>query len=445
MSKPQRFLDWSQLTRQQRQAACSTAIARATRLEARLHAFVQLSARQEISSQTGSLAFLPYAAKDLFFANDHLPCCGLTTAIGTDRHAYADALRDLDQAGASRIGFTAMTELAYEPSGFNAVSGYPRNPWNYDFIPGGSSSGSAVAVASGASVIALGSDTGGSIRIPAHCCGVTGFKPSFGAVSTAGAVPLAPFLDCIGVLARSAADLAPVAAVLVAKAVSPRVIEKVAVFADALQAAERPVRQACQDGVDWLSTLSLKVSFVDALEVIAKIDEHALIVMQGEAARTHARRIENPEINSVLRKRLAKGLTIDDTSLAASRAMRSQLVDDFEEKILADADAAILPVMPICTPCYADVDPASASFSGRRLYDLSRYCRFVNMLGLPALALPVGFDDRGLPVGVQVIGRRGRDRDLIALARRIQEKSDWHARVPDAIHNLIEIDAALLT
>src|SRR5215471_6293387 len=99
MSKPQRFLDWSQLTRQQRQAACSTAIARATRLEARLHAFVQLSARQDISSHTGSLAFLPYAAKDLFFANDHLPCCGLTTAIGTDRHAYADALRDLYQAG----------------------------------------------------------------------------------------------------------------------------------------------------------------------------------------------------------------------------------------------------------------------------------------------------------------------------------------------------------
>src|SRR5262249_36843193 len=212
MSKPQRFSDWTQSTLQQRRAAFSAAIARATRLEARLHAFVQLSARQEISSQTGSLAFLPYAAKDLFFANDHLPCCGLTTAIGTDRHAYADALRDLDQAGGSRIGFTAMTELACEPSGFNAVSGYPRNPWNYDFIPGGSSSGSAVAVASGASVIALGSDTGGSIRIPAHCCGVTGFKPSFGAVSTAGAVPLAPFLDCIGVLARSAADLAPVAA-----------------------------------------------------------------------------------------------------------------------------------------------------------------------------------------------------------------------------------------
>ena len=156
MSTPQRFLDWSLLTLEQRQAAFSTAIARATRLEARLHAFVQLSARQEISSDTGSLAFLPYAAKDLFFASDHLPCCGLKTAIEADRDADADTLRSLDQACARRIGFTAMTELAYEPSGFNAVSDYPRNPWNYDFIPGGSSSGSAVAVASGISVIALG-------------------------------------------------------------------------------------------------------------------------------------------------------------------------------------------------------------------------------------------------------------------------------------------------
>jgi aspartyl-tRNA(Asn)/glutamyl-tRNA(Gln) amidotransferase subunit A len=445
MSKPQSFLDWSQLTLQQRRAASSTAIARANRLEPQLRAFVHLSGPQEISSHTGPLAFLPYAAKDLFFVKDHLPCCGLATPIEPDRAAYADVLRDLDQAGANRIGFTAMTELAYEPSGFNAVASNPRNPWNDDFIPGGSSSGSAVAVASGAGVIALGSDTGGSIRIPAHCCGVTGWKPSWGAVSVAGAVPLAPFLDCIGLLARSAADLAPAAAVLMANAISPGIIEKVAVFADALQAAERPVRQACQDGVDWLSTLSLKVSFVDALEAIAKIDEHALIVMQGEAARTHARRLEDPATNPVLRKRLARGLTIDEDTLSASRAMRTALLDAFEDNILGFADAAILPVMPICTPRYSDVDPASPNFSGRRLYDLSRYCRFVNMLGLPAVALPVGFDDHGLPIGLQLIGRRGRDRDLITLAGRMQKNSDWHARVPDAIHDLIEIDEGLPT
>src|SRR5262249_51948671 len=194
MAKPQSFLDWSQLTLGQRRTASSTAIARANRLEAQLHAFVQLSVPQEISSHTGSLAYVPYVAKDLFFAPNHWPCCGLAAPIEPDRAAYADALRALDQAGATRIGFAAMTELAYEPSGYNAVADYPRNPWNCDFVPGGSSSGSAVAVASGAGVIALSSDTGGSIRIPAHCCGVTGWKPSWGAVSVAGAVPLAPFL-----------------------------------------------------------------------------------------------------------------------------------------------------------------------------------------------------------------------------------------------------------
>jgi aspartyl-tRNA(Asn)/glutamyl-tRNA(Gln) amidotransferase subunit A len=440
MAKPQRFLDWSLLTLHRRRSASSTGIARATRLEGRLHAFVELDAPQDIALKMRSLAFLPYAAKDLFFAPNHLPHCGLTAAIASRRETYADALRCLDQAGARRIGFTAMTELAYEPSGFNAVADYPRNPWNCDFIPGGSSSGSAVAVASGVSVIALGSDTGGSIRIPAHCCGVTGLKPSWGAVSAAGSVPLAPFLDCIGLLARSAADLTPAAEVLLSDTVSRMDIEKVVVFSDLLEAAEPPIRRVCQDGVDLIRTLPVTVSSVDALPAITAIDEHALIVMQGEAARTHARFIDYPATNPILRKRLAKGLTIDDETLAASRAMRAALVDAFEDKILGSADAAILPVMPICTPRYVDVDPASPSFSGRRLYDLSRYCRFVNMLGPPAVALPVGFDDHGLPVGLQLIGRRGHDCDLIALAARIQNKSDWHARVPDAIHDLIEVD-----
>lgn len=120
-----------------------------------------------------------------------------------------------------------MTELAYEPSGYTTVSDWPRNPWNFDFVPGGSSSGSAIAVASGVVPFALGSDTGGSIRIPANCCGLIGWKPSFGAVSTVGTVPLAPFLDCIGLLAHSVTDLAPAADVLLPNAPLPRPIDHV--------------------------------------------------------------------------------------------------------------------------------------------------------------------------------------------------------------------------
>jgi len=419
------------------------AIVRATRLQERLQAFVELSVARDSSPKTGPLASLPYAAKDLFFSPNHQPQCGLAAAIEPDRQAYADALHDLDEAGAVCVGFTAMTALAYEPSGFNAAADYPRNPWNCDFIPGGSSSGSAVSVAAGMSVVALGSDTGGSIRIPAHCCGVTGFKPSSGGIDVTGTVPLAPFLDCVGLLARSAADLAPSAEILLFNAPPPAVIEKIVVCDDVLDAAEPPIRHRCQDGINLIGTLPVALSHVDALSAITAIDEHALIVMQGEAARTHASRLDQPALDPVLRKRLAKGLTIDDGTLAASRAMRAPLLKDFEEKVLGSADAAVLPVMPICTPVFVDVDPASASFSGRRLYDLSHYTRFVNMLGLPAIVIPIGFDDHGLPIGLQLIGRHGRDRDLIAFAAAIQDNSDWHGRVPDGINDLIESDATL--
>jgi aspartyl-tRNA(Asn)/glutamyl-tRNA(Gln) amidotransferase subunit A len=438
-----RFLDWKLLTPEAQRAACATAIAQAMRIEPRLRAFVEFAGPQETSSRIGSLAHIPYAAKDLFFTCDHRPRNGLAGEIESLFDQPAETLKLFDDAGATCIGFTAMTELAYEPSGYNAVCDYPRNPWNCDFIPGGSSSGSGVAVASGVAVIAIASDTGGSIRIPANCCGVTGWKPSWGAVSTAGAVPLAPFLDCIGLLARSAEDLTHAADVLLCKPDTHRVIEKVVVLADTLRDAETAVHRACQDGVDVIQSLPVEVSRIDGLPAIGTIDEHALVIMQGEAARTHASRIDHPATHPILRKRLTKGLTIDDTTLAASRPMRPRLVDDFEDKILGAAHAAILPVMPICTPPNVDVDPASASFSGRRLYDLSRYCRFVNMLGLPAVAVPVGFDDRGLPVALQLIGRRGRDRELIALAIRMQQKTDWHSRVPGAIDDLVEIGTSL--
>jgi Asp-tRNA(Asn)/Glu-tRNA(Gln) amidotransferase A subunit family amidase len=158
---------------------------------------------------------------------------------------------------------------------------------------------------------------------------------------------LAPFLDCIGVLARSAADLAPGAEVLVSSALRQRMIEKVVVFGDVLEAAEPPVRRACQDGVDLIPALPVTVSRVDALPAIAAIDEHALIVMQGEAARTHARFIDHPATNPILRKRLAKGLTIDDTTLATSRAMRSRLVDDFEDTVLGRADYKMNPIQAL--------------------------------------------------------------------------------------------------
>jgi aspartyl-tRNA(Asn)/glutamyl-tRNA(Gln) amidotransferase subunit A len=439
-----RFADWAQLTTQAQYTVAISASARAKQFESRLRAFVEIEHAVVAPSTNNSLAFIPYAAKDLFVGPKHRPKGGLADVLDFGLNGYADVLRTLDDAGACRVGYTAMTELAYEPSGYNAVSTYPRNPWNLDFITGGSSSGSAVAVTSGAAVIALGSDTGGSIRIPSHCTGATGWKPSWGAVSVAGALPLAPFLDCLGLLARSAADLAPAAAVLAADVEPQRAIESVVVLADALRSAEPSVCNPCQHGIDAIQACGVAVSHVEGLPAIEAIDAHAMIVMQGEAARVHAGRLDHPAISPVLRRRLAKGLMIDDATLAASRAIRPQLVKDFEEQVLGNADAAILPVMAIRTPPLAEVDPALPSFSARRLYELSRYTRFVNMLGLPAVSIPVGFDDRGLPVALQMIGRPGSDFDLIALAIRVQAKTDWHGRFPTAIHDLIDSSEGLL-
>ena len=439
MPSLRRFAEWRDVPSESREREFASALRRAKWFDERLHAFVEFSAANRQSSHSGQLQSQPYAAKDLFITGSHRPRAGLKEPILFEAKPAA-ALSLLDRAGARCLGFTAMTELAYEPSGYNAVCERARNPWNFGFVPGGSSSGSAVAVASGLVVFALGSDTGGSIRMPAHCCGVTGWKPTWGSVSAEGALPLAPFLDCVGLLARSAADLAPAADVLHGAQMLSRPIETIAVAADALQETEHPVRRACEDGIAALQALGVAISKVDALAAIAKIDEHALLIMQAEAARTHAQRLDSGELNPVLSKRLSKGLAIDDSALAASRALRPVLAGDFASFVLGDSDALILPVMPMRTPGWEDVDPASPRFSGRQLYALSRFCRFVNMLGWPAVAVPVGFDDRGLPVAIQIIGRAGSDRTLIALAQAMQSRTDWHARVPAAIADLIADD-----
>ncbi|HEX5507494.1 MAG TPA: amidase, partial [Pseudolabrys sp.] len=326
------------------------AVGLARQLEPRLHAFVTVESASSPPSRDGAVAGIPYAAKDMFAAPDHRPAGGLPPSAGFTIDGYAEVLRRLDDAGAFRVGFTAMTELAYEPSGYNAVVPYARNPWNPDFIPGGSSSGSAVAVASGSVVLALGSDTGGSIRIPAHCCGVTGWKPTWGSVSVAGALPLVPFLDTVGLLVRSASELAPAAAVL-SPVAQPRVpVERIVVLRDAVERAEPSVGRACKDGIDAIEALGTMISDMNGLRAVEAIDRHALNVMQGEAVRTHAGRLDDPAIHPILRTRLVKGLAVDDAALSASRSARARLVAEFEETVFGKADAALLPVMPLRTP-----------------------------------------------------------------------------------------------
>jgi aspartyl-tRNA(Asn)/glutamyl-tRNA(Gln) amidotransferase subunit A len=239
-------------------------------------------------------------------------------------------------------------------------------------------------------------------------------------------------MDTIGIITRSAADLALIwpqvsadNAGVAAEHLSATVLE------DAFGACDAEVADICRGAIAVLTETGMTIAARSGFPEQA--DQYALLVLQTEAARQHRERIEDTRIDASLRKRLAKGLAISDESLGVALEARDMLRDQFLSHYLGDATAALLPVMPIGTPRVAEVDPASTHFNPRALYALSRFTRFVNYLGLPALAVPAGFDSRGLPVGLQIVGRPGGDALLLEIGVRLQASSDWHGRVPTAI------------
>ncbi len=333
----------------------------------------------------------------------------------------------LDLAGACLIGTATMTELAYEASGIGRRGAL--NPWRFDAIPGGSSTGSAILVAAGCCFAALGSDTAGSVRIPAHCCGVSALKPGYGRIPLDGAMSLAPSLDTAGVFARSAADLALLWPIVSGETQSVSgVLSRAVVLQDAFDSSDVEIAAIVRGAVDVLATSGIALEERSGFPEEA--DRQTLIVLQAEATGEHRSRLEDSNIDVTLRKRLRKGLSISDQELASALAARKDLRDQFILSCLGETDVAFLPVMPVRTPRVNEVDPASAQFNPRVLYALSRFTRFVNYFGLPALAVPAGFDRDGMPVGLQMIGRPGSEAVLLQIAARLQERTDWHGRVP---------------
>jgi aspartyl-tRNA(Asn)/glutamyl-tRNA(Gln) amidotransferase subunit A len=422
-----RLPDWNSLSAPGRSAALEQCRRRLAHIGRKLHAVEHIYPAE--TPRQGALAGLPYVAKDMFATGRSQPSWGCIApqAPASPRASIVDRL---DRAGASLIGTATMTELAYEPSGIGRRGAL--NPWRFDCVPGGSSTGSAILVASGCCFVALGSDTGGSVRMPAHCCGVTALKPGYARLPLDGAMALAPSLDTAGIFARSAGDLALIWPALSGETSGlPEQSRSGALMLDAFGDCDAEIAAIVRGAVDVLAENGM--TMVERSGFPEEADRHALTVLQAEAAREHRSRIDDPKIDATLRKRLGKGLLITDGELASALAARDRLRDQFILSCLGEAGIAVLPVMPIRTPRVNEVDPASRNFNPRVLYALSRFTRFVNYLGLPALAVPAGFDSGGMPVGLQLIGRPGSEAFLLQIAMRLQERTDWHGRVPLAI------------
>lgn len=384
----------------------------------RLGAFVEVVGElPEPAPLPGPLAGLSYAAKDLFDTPGRAPTSGLAKAPGGPPSRTATVLSVLDGAGAMRIGFTEMTPLAYEPSGANAMRGRPENPWRADVVCGGSSSGSAVAVAAGLVPLALGSDTGGSVRIPAQACGVAAWRPGTGIVPTEGAMVLAESLDAVGFLARDPAVLDRVAALFCRKGAT---IGRVRLAEDILSDCAPEIAAMAAHVASVLADIGVSVLREPGpASVIAECDRIALTLLQAEAAKNLAKIMAEGHVDPQLARRVAKGADIAPEALEAARREAARLRISALEPLFGDADALLLPVMPILTPSVAECEPGSPSFSARALYALSALTRFVNVLDVPAVAVPIGLDSRGLPVAMQLVGPPGSDRALISLAQRL--------------------------
>ncbi len=430
-----RLKDWTDLNGSERGVGFAACVQLAERIQRKLSPFVELC-KTPIQQRDGLLQGLPYAAKDMFQHPDRKPSWGLARPVdGLPVGVKAGVLTALDNAGANLMGFTRMTALAYEPSGVNPLQPAPLNPWNTSYAPGASSSGSAVAVASGAAFAALGSDTGGSLRIPAQGCGVTAWKPTNGTIPASGAMPLAPSLDAIGILARSARDIQELLPVLLdhdGERERDIGTHNIGVVEDAIQASDSSVRLCCETALDPLSRCGAMLDHCGDMCVIEEAGNEALVVMQAEAAKTHRAQLEKSDFDPVLAKRLSKGFEISDDDLSASLERRKHLLDTAFNR----TDMLLLPVMPIRTPALEETDPSSSQFSGRTLYALSNYTRFANYLGLPTVAFPVGFDDRQMPVAMQLVGRPGADAQLLAVVAAFQAQTDWHGRLPATLLEL---------
>jgi aspartyl-tRNA(Asn)/glutamyl-tRNA(Gln) amidotransferase subunit A len=332
----------------------------------------------------------------------------------------AECVARLRAAGAAIVGKLNTHEFAFGALTNSPHFGPARNPWDPERTTGGSSGGSGAAVAAGLVDVALGTDTAGSIRIPAALCGVTGHRPTIGLVPTGGVIPVAWTLDAVGPLAPNAAECRRALELMAGNALSPeRPVRRIGVVTRLFEDADPAVAAACREAVRALGGDAEPVD----LPLHEEISTITQLVMLPEAAAVHTGwlRTRLAEYGPDVRARALAGLLLPSTAYVTGRRGRNWALSLWEQE-LASFDLLVAPAMPIVAP---RLDAIPADY---RLV-IMPYNSPASLLGLPVTVVPCGFVG-GLPVGLALTGRRGEDTTVLAAAQRFQDATDWHERRP---------------
>jgi aspartyl-tRNA(Asn)/glutamyl-tRNA(Gln) amidotransferase subunit A len=429
-------------------------LARIEQLEPRLNAFITVMAESARAAaraaeaaimagdHLGPLHGIPVGIKDLYATQ------GVATTYGSPLFADwvpgfdAAAVERLKRAGAVPIGKTNLHELAYGSTSANAHYGPVHNPWRADHHPGGSSGGSAAAVAAGMAYAAMGSDTGASIRQPAACCNLVGIKPTFGRVSKFGALPLAWSQDHAGPLTRTVRDAALVLQVLAGHdprdptSVPRAVPDFTATLEEGIRGRKIGVARAfffdeCDPEVAAaveaaLAVLENQGAIVEeiALPDMAAAFPVGTITIVVEGAAYHAADLrERPELFSdELRASFELGSFYTAVDYVQAQRLRHHLMIE-TERALAGFDAVIMPTSPVPATPIEGTPPEHAMLRPRNTMPF-------NVLGLPALSVPCGFTAGGLPIGLQIVGKAFDEAGILRIAHAYEQATDWHRRRP---------------
>ena len=416
-------------------------------------ASVRLQARASDLRRTsghalGPLEGLPIAVKDLCEVAGQPTGCGSLAWAGRRSTVTATVVERLRSAGMVILGKTHMVEFAFGGWGTNPLLGTPRNPWDLarHRIPGGSSSGSGVAVASGLAPAAIGSDTGGSVRIPAALVGITGLKTTAGLISLHGILPLSPTLDSIGPMTRTVADAALLTQALAgADARDPATLgaplaDYRAALAGGTDLAGLRIVALPEEQFPIAVPADVTAAYRRALEQMrdlgARVVERRFPFDFGDLMRrngqlvsaeawsqlgTFAQDAQAP-LGDAVRARILAGASLPAADYIAALSHRRQACTAWRAW-MADAEAMVTPTLPMTACVIGEFDEGATP--------LSTFTRAGNYLNCSALTLPAGLSAEGLPIAIQLLGKPFDEASLIRLGCAFQEVTNWHRLTPD--------------